>query len=134
MAHNPAGMAQELASLAHDVMHMNSESNLLLLCSTCRSLLSFSVHERAGQSIENIEDRFGEDRLYVNTSLCFIFAAPDFAARKLMAFCIVACSDNNASLMKPRMTCFTRPLFVKEGLQRVSEVFLVEREVGFRSA
>jgi hypothetical protein len=45
MAHNHAGLAEELATFAHDVLHMYPEGNLLLLRSTCRSLLSFVVHK-----------------------------------------------------------------------------------------
>jgi hypothetical protein len=35
MAHDLSVPAQELAPFAHDVMHMDPESNLLLLRSTC---------------------------------------------------------------------------------------------------
>ena len=35
MAHDLSGLAQELAPFAHDVMHMDPESNLHLFHSTC---------------------------------------------------------------------------------------------------
>ena len=112
---------------------MDSEGDLLLLRSACRPLLPFVVHESVGKLVEDSEDLIREIRFYINISLRFILPAPDSAASKLMTFCVMTCSDNYASLLKLRVSCFARPFFVEEGFKSLFEILLVEREVGFRS-
>ena len=114
-------------------MHVDSKGDLLLLRSACRPLLPFVVHQSIGKVVEDSEDRLRENWFYVNISLRFILPIPDSAAGKLVAFCVVPSSDNYASLLKLRVSCFTGPFFVEEGFKSLFEVLLVEREIGFRS-
>ena len=114
-------------------MHVDSKSDLLLLRSARRRLLPFIVHQSIGKVVEDSEDSLRENWFYVDVSLRFILPTPDSAAGKLMAFCVVPSSDNYASLLKFRVSCFAGPFFVEEGFKSLFEVLLVEREIGFRS-